>query len=152
MIGIRFKIKNEYNTFLSQIFHSVEVQRYEWEIVTDDVICSSKPNLNEGLFGSEIVNGQTFLNSIIIENYYMIFVDLKAYPQGSVHTNIEVFGDFYASDCQIILLCVDSEFIEFYCKDKSILDIVHNNCLKFGFEDVELIPLEKASNSSMIAF
>ncbi len=135
-----------------KIFSSVNVLNYEWEIITDDIFYPKDSKRNDDFFSSNIVDGQSFLNSIMKDNYHMIFVDLKAFPINSCHRQIKYFKDFLESDCQIILLCIDSIFIEFYCKDKDILNTVYNNCKKFKFESVEYLTDEEASKRSMIAF
>jgi hypothetical protein len=151
MIGLSFKVKNEYNNFLYKIFNSIDVQNYLWTIVSDDVIFPEK-DYNDGLFASEMLNGKEFLSAIAKDTYYMIFIDLKAFPADSKQTEIQSFKDFIDSDCQMILLCVDSEFIEFYCKNRSILKTVYDNCLKYEFEEVEWISEITAQSRSMIAF
>ena len=152
MIGLQFKVKNEYNNFLLKILASVNVEQYDWDIITDDIIDANNPKDNDGIFNAATIDGQHFLHSILKESYYLIFVDLKSFPVGSKHAQIRVFEDFVNSECQIILLCVDSIFIELYCKDQQILETIYKNCLKYGFEDVEFISFENASNRNMIAF
>ena len=149
MIGLKFRVKNEYNNFLYKIFYSVNVQSYEWEIITDDIVDSGEM---DGIFCSEFVDGQRFFDRIGKESYYMIFVDLKAYYPKCTHVEIKNFEEFLESECKIIFLCVDSELIEIYCKEKSILEKVHENCQKFHFEDVKYISKKEASKRNMIAF
>lgn len=149
MIGLKFKIKNEYGSFLNKILNSINVLEYDWEIITDDTICPDDTRLfNDNVY----LNGEDFLNCIMKDCYYMIFVDLKAFPLNGVHVEIETLNDFLESDCQLILLCTDSEFIEIYCKNKETLDIIYNNCKDFKFTSVEYLSQEDASNNNMIAF
>lgn len=151
MVGLEFKVKNGYNNFLYKIFNSINVQQYEWDIITDDII-NSQSKVNDGIFTSSTVDGKSFLNAIMDKNYQMIFVDLKAFKSGSEHIEITNFKDFTESDCEIIFLCVDSIFIEFYAKDELILNTVYNNCIKFGFEFSNYISKEEASTKPLIAW
>ena len=151
MIGLEFKVKNEYNNFLFKILNSIDVQQHIWMIITDDIIFPKGGN-NDGIFDSDIVEGQIFLNCIAKDEYYMIFVDLKAFPVCGKQIEIKSFKDFMDSDCQMILLCVDSEHIEFYSKDEAILKTVFENCLKYGFESVKHISEKEAHKRSMVAF
>ena len=150
MVGLDFKIGNEYNNYLYKIFSSIDLSKYLWEIVTDDIICNE--NKNEGLFSSRYIDGKNFMNEISKSNYYLIFANLKAFPINAKPKRIENFNDFWESDCQMILLCVDSEFINFYCKDKVLLESVYRNCKKNGFKSIEFVTFEDASHRSMIAF
>lgn len=152
MLGLTFKIENKYNNFLYKIFDSVDVLNYRWEIIHDEILYKEDEGIKQGLFASDVLTGQDFLNTIKKKSYYMIFVDLKAFAVDSAYVEINTFQDFLESDCQIILLCVDSEFIDFYCKEKSILDIVYNNCVKYGFRSVEYLSLEEAHKRGVIAF
>lgn len=52
----------------------------------------------------------------------------------------------------MVILCTDSTFIEFYCKEKEILDKVYNNCIDNGFEKVEYKSAEDVSERSLIAW
>ena len=152
MIGIRFEVKNEYNNFLKKILASIDVQKYEWDIITDDIIKAEKLRTNDGIFAADRVNGLHFLDCISKGRYYMIFVDLKAFPAGSYHAQIETYEDFINSDCQMILLCVDSIFVEFYSKDELTIKTVYKNCIDYEFENIKFILPDEDSEKSMIAF
>jgi len=80
------------------------------------------------------LHGEEFFKSISRDNYYLIFVDIKAYPADSERVEIKTFEDYSNSNCEIVLLCTDSIFIEFYSKDKTVLDKVYNNGLENDFE------------------
>lgn len=152
MVGLQFRVKNEYDSYLRKILQHVNVQNYKWVVITDDVINSLTKSDVAGLFDSNIISGQELFNRIQQENYYLIFIDLKAFPINSVQSEIKTYQDFIQSSCQIILLCVDSEFFEFYSKERSILDVVYNNCINFDFKDIRYISEEEAIHRSMIAF
>lgn len=152
MFGLEFQVKNEKNNFLYKILRNVNVLTYEWEIITDDTIDYENLNIDQGLFCSNVVDGESFFKSIIKEKYYMIFVDVKAFPKNSTHEKIVTVKEFLESDCQMILLCVDSEFIEFYCKEKLIYDTVYHNCIEFSFENIEDISMENNCDRLVIAF
>ncbi|MDR2570583.1 MAG: DUF2691 family protein [Oscillospiraceae bacterium] len=158
MMGIRFEVENEYGNFLKQIFSSVDVINYEWQIVTNDSIKSmikiGDRFFSENLFGDgdTVIDGKTFLKNINLKSYYMIFIDLKAFLIGSTHKEIQSYEDYLNSDCQIVFMCVDSSYIEVFCKDKSILEIIHKNCINYNFMNIELISHEECLGRSMLAF
>lgn len=152
IIGLNIKVKNEYNNYLYKLFSSIDLLNYKWYVITDDCLYSENGEIKQKIFNKDIVIGQDFFKYISLKDYYMIFLDLKAYPLSGKYSEIRVFEDFLESECEIILLCIDSTFIEFYSKDKSILDKVYKNCGKFNLESVEYISVENARGRSMIAF
>ena len=123
-----------------------------WYIITDDFVYSENETLKETLFGADILSGEEFSKCISSDSYYMIFTDIKAYPLGKDCIKIETLADFLESNREIVLLCTDSTFIEFYCKDRNILDQVYNNCLGDGFEEVKYVSITAASKRNLIAW
>ena len=149
MFGLKFQIPNEYGNYINQIFHALDFNEYKWNIRTDDIINDQEMN---GIFTKRYMDGETFSSSINEKNYYMIFVDIKAFGIDGCYRDIETFNDFVESDCQIILLCTDSTFISFYCKKKEIMELVHNSCLANSFKNLEILSKDKLYKESMIAF
>lgn len=89
------------------------------------------------------MNGKEFSKCISYSDYYLIFADIHAYPlKGKVKT-IETYQDFLVSDCDLVFLCADSEFVEVYCKNKKTLQRIVENCEKYKFKTTE-ISLESA--------
>jgi hypothetical protein len=82
----------------------------------------------------------------------MIFTDITAYPLGKDRIEIKTFEDFLESNCEVVLLCTDSIFIEFYSKERDVLDKVYNNCIGKGFEKVEYLSIENVSERGFIAW
>lgn len=97
--------------------------------------------LGEFLFPEEInVLDGTLLKRILEDNqYYLIFADLKAFPKGKNVSDIERYEEFLNSDCQLVLLIVDSTYTTIYCKDKAILGCLFQNAKDLGFNNVEHI-------------
>lgn len=152
MIGLDIKVKNGYNNYLYKIFDGIDLLNYSWEIITDDIIYTENEDLKQGLFGTDVLNGEKFFKCISRDSYYMIFVDIKAYPVSSERIEIKTFEDFSKSNCKMVLLCVDSEYIKFYCKDITVLDKVYNNCTGKDFEKVQYLSIEDASGKEFIAW
>ena len=150
MTGLSFKVENKYDNYLNKIFDTIDVENYNWDIVTDDIFEGN--NEKSGLFHTDKVTGKEFKKIIANENYYMIFVDLKAYPVDSIHSKVESYEDYINGNCQIILLCIDSVNIYFYCKNESVLKKVYNNCIINGFSSVEHVASDDAVKLGVIAF
>jgi hypothetical protein len=152
LTGISFKTQIGYSNYLSQIFDSIDVTKYKWLIVTDDMVYPQNTQMSESIFDSDIVSGESFQNSLNKDDYQMIFVDLKAFSVGGEISNVETYHDFINSDCQLVLLCVDSMFFEIYCKEVDIIEKIRRNCIANQFENIKFIEPEDAARRSMIAF
>lgn len=152
MIGLDIKVKNRYSNYLYKIFEGIDLLNYVWEINTDDFLYYDGGDLKQNIFGSDILNGEELLKCISRDSYYMIFVDIKAYPLGSDRIDIRIFEDFLKSNCEIVLLCTDSTFIELYSKDRDVLDRIYHNCKGIDFENVEYVSAEDVSERNFIAW
>jgi hypothetical protein len=87
-----------------------------------------------------ILEGEELLNFIdTAESQYIIFADLKAFPAGANVLEIDTYEDFVVSDCELILLIVDSTHTSIYCKDPKILSELWDNNVGSNFvHDVDL--------------
>ncbi|MOA55476.1 hypothetical protein D3C78_1792740 [compost metagenome] len=77
----------------------------------------------------------------ILENkeYYLIFANLKAYPKEKNVKDIKTYEEFLKSDCQLVLLVVDSAYVTVYCKDKVLLENLYHNAIINGYDNVQFI-------------
>ncbi|MGY0374230.1 DUF2691 family protein [Clostridium sp. JNZ J1-5] len=152
MIGLDIKVKNGYSNYLNKILDGINLFNYVWEINADDFLYSDNSEVKESFFGADTLSAEGFIRCISRDSYYMIFADIKAYPLGSERAEIETFKDFLRSSCVMVILCTDSSFIEFYCKDRITLDKVYNNCINSDFEKVEYKSADDVSERSLIAW
>lgn len=150
MVGLDIRVKNEYSNYLYKIFDRINLLNYMWKINTDDFLYLEGENISQDFFKANILSGGEFLKSISRDSYYMIFADIKAYPMDNDYDEVKNFKDFLESNCKLILLCSDSTFIEFYSKDKDILEKVYCNCIKYSFEDVRYVTFEHALARDLI--
>ncbi len=152
MIGLDIRVKNCYSNYLCKLLEGVILFDYFWEIVHEDFIYLQNGKLKSAFFGKHVLNSGEFAGCISRDNYYMIFADIKAYPINSDLIEIRTFEDFMKSSCEMVILCTDTSYIEFYSKDRKILDRVYNNCIKYNFEKAEYRSLEDVSNRSLVAW
>ena len=85
------------------------------------------------------LNGNDFKNCISDKDYYLLFEEIKAFPQKKTVVEISTFKDYLSSDCELIILCYDTVSIEVYSKNTDILYSIKTNCLNNDFENVEEI-------------
>jgi Protein of unknown function (DUF2691) len=137
--GITFEIPNEPGIFLGNIFKPVEIALFNWKSRGGESYLVKDNQLGEPLFPENEMDG--LLLQEVIENdcYYVIFIELIAYPKGKQVRDIETYDDFINSECQLVLLIVDSSFTTIYCKNKEILERLYNNAIVQGFDQVQYI-------------
>lgn len=151
MVGLDIQIPNEVGKYIWNLLEDIDFFQYLWTIQYADVILyeNGQWNLEKVLFDAAEMKGKEFFRCISCSDYYLIFADIHAYPlKGKVKT-IETYQDFLDSDCDLIFLCVDSEFVEVYCKNKKILQQIIKNCEKYQFKTAE-ISLESAYNRRLM--
>ena len=129
MQGLRFEIKNEYGKQLSDILIDIVDPTWYWSIGPGEAYKPgglSKDNKNpamlEELFSSTGMNGDAFLKHISTGEYYVIFADLKAFPNRESMVDIHSYEDFSNSSCQLSLLVVDSVYVYLVVKDQKLLE------------------------------
>lgn len=137
--GISFRIPNEYGSFLGEVLKPFDTTAYNWRVRGEKSYFVDRGMLGEQLFPEEI-NGLdgVQLKGILEDNkYYLIFADLKAYAKGMNVVDIKMYENFLDSDCQLVLLVIDSIYIAIYCKDKVELESLYHNANTRGFADVQ---------------
>ncbi|PJI07258.1 MULTISPECIES: DUF2691 family protein [Clostridium] len=152
MIGLDIKVKNEYNNYIHKIFDGIDLSNYMCQINFDDSLYLQNGKIGQDIFKTNILNGDVFLKCIPKDEYYIIFSDIKIYPIDSKFDEIKTFEDFMKSNCQMVFLCTDSTFIQFYSKDEVALDKVYSNCINNNFEDIKYIDAEDALKRNLIAW
>lgn len=150
MIGINFKIKSEYGSPLRKIFNKVSTDKYYWKIEFSEVYKITNQELDYKIFYKDIMNGKEFENESNIEVYYMIFLTTLAFKNKEDIIQINDYSDFEKSKCEIAFICSDTEYISVFCKDKSILEQILNNCRDNNFEKIEIITDENDAIFSFI--
>lgn len=150
MIGIKFKTKNEYGNYFYKIFSSTNLLDYIWNITEDSVLLCKDNELIDSIFNKENLLGKEFLDCIIQEQYYIIFANIKAFLANDDNLQeINTYEDFIKSSCQFILLCFDTIYFEFYCKNERMLEQVKDACERHMFEDITCITSENITRTKM---
>ena len=160
MLGIYLNIPNGYGCYIDQIFKSIDVSKYKWDIITDDIFGGGDIEGRHGLFFQnqesqempDFIDGETFKETISVNNYYILFADFKAYPPESRRSKIKSLDDFMNSDCEIVFLCADCSSVVCFCKNINVLVQIHSNCEYFNFENIEPITVDEATVYGFCAF
>lgn len=139
--GVRFQIPNKYGKFIADILEPINSCNFSWSANFHTEIWKSvNGKLGEDLFPDSIMNGAEFFDLIHNNTYYLIFVNIQAYPESStLFSRIHTYEDFIASECKIIILVADSSYVDVYCKELSMIKMLHENAISKGYEHIEYI-------------
>ena len=139
--GISFEIPNEYGSFLGDILKPFETASFNWYIGGEESYFVNDGTLGELLLPEEVYGMDGVIFKGIIENneYYLIFANVKAYPKEKNVIDIKTYEEFLNSDCQLVLLNVDSTYVTIYCKDKDILESLYHNAKLNSYENVQFV-------------
>lgn len=115
----------------------IDVKKYNWYNIINQ--CEVWQNYNGGVsFEKEYYDGKRFLQNIMSE-YYIIFLKLQAYFNNGKFSTIHTYKDFQESDCQLLLLIYDCEYVDIYSKDITDLNLLYENALKNNYTETGYI-------------
>lgn len=135
--GVSFKIPQISGNVLWQMLKCIDVKKYNWYNIINQ--CEVWENYNGGVsFEKEYYDGKRFLQNIMSE-YYIIFLKLQAYFDNGKFSDIHTYKDFQESDCQLLLLIYDCEYVEIYSKDITDLNLLYENALKNNYIEIGYI-------------
>lgn len=133
MLGIEFKIPNVWGTVLNDILDGIKLEDLIFKLGYEEVFLSN----NEFLFKEDIYFGLEFSKLIKNKKYYTVFLNLKLYDKNTNYDDdIENYNDFLNSNCKLILIITDCEYVEIYSKDIKYLNIIKENAIKYNFSNV----------------
>lgn len=134
MIGIRFEIPNEFGYHLKHIVSVLNFTSNDWFIEDAEVYNQVYEN-----YFKKGVYSQDKLLELCDQEHYLIMLDLRIFPKGSHCIPVQTVQEFKVSDCQLVLLCCDSSFIDIYCKDHNIQKAILEMCKYNGYKNLERI-------------
>ncbi|WP_339784379.1 DUF2691 family protein [Paenibacillus sp. FSL R7-0313] len=139
--GIRFEIPNAYGRFLGEILKPMGVSNFDWFIGGEESYLIEGDTLGDDLFPDMIIgmNGEELQKIIENNEYYLIFTNLKAFPKGTQITDVITYEDYVESECQMVLLVIDSIYVTVYCKDLEKVKELYNHINRQGFESLEYL-------------
>ena len=145
--GISFQVPQGVIDTLWQIFQPLNVTEYQWynderqyEVFPDEQ--------NEDLFETDYYSGVDFLTRIQ-RKHLILFLKLQAYFPDGLFFDIRTYDEFLNSDCQILFLIYDCEWVEIYIKDKCVTDLLYKNAIDKGFKDILYITDENDRRTRM---
>ena len=153
MRGISFEIPNAYGKYLYEILDGINIKELTWKIGGGESYFIENNLLGNPLFSNiSALNGDEIYNIITKENYYLIFVDLKGFLKKSDVREITTYQEFVESECQFVLLLVDSSFITIYSKDQETIKLLFSKAVTAGYKNIEYLTNENDTRTTLIAF
>lgn len=151
--GVSFEIPNKYGSLLGEALKPIDITAFSWRIGNGESYIIVNNELDKELFSGdkEVIEGVELRSLLENNKYYVIFADLQAYPKGEL-SNIETYDEFLKSNCELILLVVDSCYVTIYCKNKGTIELLYKNATDCGFEDVIYITDENDTRTSLSAW
>ncbi|MGE7925762.1 DUF2691 family protein [Viridibacillus arvi] len=151
--GLTFEIPNGYGKYLFEILSDLELNGLNWRVGGGESYFKENNTLGKPLFPSLCtVNGETLSELISKEEYYLIFVDLKAFANKLDVKEIATYQEFVESECQFVLLVVDSSYVTIYSKKQDIIKQLFSKGENTGYKNVKYITDENDSRTTLIAF
>lgn len=138
--GISFEIPNEYGSALKDMLAPFPIAAYNWYIGGEEsyrvVDNEMEPLFAQAYFG---MKGSELQQIIAHPNVYLIFQGLKAFPFHSEVLDVRTYDEFVKSECQFLLLVIDSVYVAMYGKNQDLLADLYHNAVNQGYEKVQYI-------------
>ncbi|MFJ7698662.1 DUF2691 family protein [Lysinibacillus fusiformis] len=150
MRGISFEINKEYGKFLSDIFSNIINPSWYWSVGPGESYKIEKGTLGSDLFPPSVsLNGPSFLECISTDAYYLIFADLKAFPNMEEVVEIKSYDDFLKSTCELALLLIDSCYVSIFSKDESITHKLFERAKIFHYTNISYLTNENDPHTGL---
>ncbi len=144
--GVSFKVLPS-KRILWKILKCLDIKKYCWYNIVDQ--CEVWANYSGGIcFEKGYYDGKCFLQNIM-SDHFVIFLKLQAYKENGNFFELHTYDEFQKSDCQILILINDCEFVEIYVKDIFHAKLIYQNAAKEGFKDIRYITESNDSRTKM---
>lgn len=114
---------------LNAVYHllsNISISNTDIYVCEEEIIIDDKANY----YFPNKVSGNQFLSIINRSNYnnlYTISINTQIYPANATKNDINTYEDFLNSDCEIIFLLYDVDYVEIYVKSEAhLLQFIKN--------------------------
>ncbi len=152
--GVSFRIRKDVSLHLWNILKCINAEQYTWFIdneQSEEINSSALSEENDIFNFTTSITGEQLKSAFQMERY-IIFLKLEAYPINTNNVNkirIHSYNNFLKSNCNIIFLLYDCEYVEIYSKSASIIKLLYSNAIANCFEDVNYITDENDTRTKM---
>lgn len=153
MRGLSFEIPNKYGQYLFDILNAFDFKQYVWKTGGEEAYYIENDKLGTPLFPKpHVYTGEAIYKRISKRDYYVIFADLKAFPDPLHVKEITTYEEFLNSRCEFVLLLVDCSYVTIYAKNPEVINAVYAKAIASEYENVAYITDENDSNTTLVAF
>ena len=153
MRGLSFEIPNRYGRYLYNILEDVNIKNYLWKFCDGEAYYIENNQLGGAMFPQPYTyDGQDLYKRISAKDYYVIFADLKAFKKKTHMQGIATYEDFLNSQCEIVLLIVDSSYVTIYVKNHHLTEIIYRKAVQNGYENIAYITDDTDPRTTLISF
>lgn len=130
MIGIEVEYEFKYGNILQKMFENTDYQNYKWYIAQQEILIK-----NDNLFLPELISEKELLSFMKSkEEYLIIEINIQIYKKESSMSFIRNYKDFVKSNCEMIVLISDCNYLEIYFKNNKLKEMVLNNLEILGIK------------------
>ena len=153
MRGLSFEIPNGHGRYLFDILNAFDFKQYVWKTGGEEAYYIENGELGTSLFPKPYVQtDDEFYKTISEKDSYVIFADLKAFPDPLHVKDIITYEEFLNSGCEFVLLLVDCAYVTIYTKSPEVLTAVYAKAIASEYENVAYITDENESRTTLVAF
>ena len=153
MRGLSFEIPNKHGKYLFDILNAFDFKQYVWKTGGEEAYYIENGELGTSLFPKpHVYTGEALYKTISKTDYYVIFADLKAFPDSSYVKDITKYEEFLDSRCEFVLLLVDCSYVTIYGKNSEVITAIYAKAIASGYENVAYITDENDSRTTLVAF
>ncbi|WP_432664410.1 DUF2691 family protein [Wukongibacter baidiensis] len=135
--GVRFRIHNELN--IIDALKPVNIEEYVWHLENIEFVEMDDNKKYWNIEQPFIERGSSFKERLDNSEYYAIFGEIIAFPLKSKPCKVHSYEEFLSSDAELVLLIVDVTYIDIYCKDLRLVELLYQNAERNSYEKVEFI-------------
>ena len=153
MRGLSFEIPNGHGQYLFDILNAFDFKQYVWKTGGEEAYYIENGELGIPLFPKpHVYTGEALYKTISKTDYYVIFADLKAFPDPLHVKDITTYEEFLNSRCEFVLLLVDCSYVTIYAKNPEVITALYAKAIDSAYENVAYITDENDSRTTLVAF
>lgn len=153
MRGLSFEIPNRHGRYLYEILEAIDIRDYFWKSEAEEAYYIENNQLDEAMFPQPcIYTGEELYTRISVKDYYVLFADLKAFKDKLHVQDIATYEEFLNSQCEIVLLIVDSAYVTIYVKDQHVTERIYRKAVQNRYENIAYITDENDLRTTLTSF
>lgn len=137
--GIAFRCPRIGDTLLQEILDGINIFKYNWYSINEQNEAWTYANDYEEEFLEKVRYEGECLQKIIQKKHYIVFLKMEAYSEVTNIYNVHSYEQFQNSNCKMIILIYDCEYVEIYAKEQGDINILYENAKDKEFVEIEYI-------------